>query len=206
MPDASDFSSVVLVASLGGMDAFGEVLGGLPPWFPLPVVVVQHRGRSGRPDPLATVLARRTGLPVRVAEDGAPALLNGVTVVPGATMATVDTFGQWRLRPAPRSSVGDGVLESLAEQGPAVAVVLTGYQADGSRGCRAVKMRGGRVLVQDPSTARASGMPAAAITTGCVDFVLPLHRISTALLALTTAPGAADLLSVPLPPWARLTS
>ncbi len=31
---------------------------------------------------------------------------------------------------------------------------------------------GGRVLVQDPATAEAPGMPNAALATGCVDFVL----------------------------------
>jgi two-component system chemotaxis response regulator CheB len=49
-------------------------------------------------------------------------------------------------------------------------------------------------------------MPANAIATGCADFVLPPDRLTSALLALTTAPGAAELLAVPLPPWARLSS
>ena len=46
-------------------------------------------------------------------------------------------------------------------------------------------------------------MPTHAVATGC-DFVLPLSRIPTALLALSTAPGGADLLTVALPSWARL--
>jgi two-component system chemotaxis response regulator CheB len=49
-------------------------------------------------------------------------------------------------------------------------------------------------------------MPANAIATGCADFVLPVERIASALVALTTGPGAAELLTVPLPPWARLSS
>ena len=48
----------------------------------------------------------------------------------------------------------------------------------------------------DPDTARAASMPASAIATGCVDFVLPLDRIAPALTALTMAPGAADLFTV----------
>lgn len=75
---------------------------------------------------------------------------------------------------------------------------------DGTRGVRAIKRNGGRVLVQDPSTARAASMPSSAIATGCVDFVLPLARIGPALIALTMAPGGADLLAVPTPSWARL--
>jgi two-component system, chemotaxis family, protein-glutamate methylesterase/glutaminase len=203
----SDFSSVVLVASLGGMDALSTVLAGLPAWFPVPVVVLQHRPQTFGPDTLAAVFARRTGLAVRVAENGAMARQTGVTVVPGATTATIDESGLWQLRrTSPGSRPGDALLISAADWGPTIAVILTGYQADGSQGCRVVKTRGGRVLIQDPTGARAPSMPASAIATGCADFVLPLHRIPTALLALTTAPGAADLLTVPLPPWARLSS
>jgi two-component system chemotaxis response regulator CheB len=47
-------------------------------------------------------------------------------------------------------------------------------------------------------------MPSAAIATGCVDFVLSPERLAAALVALVMAPGGADLLSVPVPPWARL--
>jgi two-component system chemotaxis response regulator CheB len=47
-------------------------------------------------------------------------------------------------------------------------------------------------------------MPSNAVATGCADFVLPLERLSTALVTLAVAPGAADLQTFPLPPWARL--
>jgi hypothetical protein len=67
--------------------------------------------------------------------------------------------------------------------------VLTGLLRDGAQRIRAIKRRGGRVLVQDPTAARAAGMPSAIIATGCVDFVLPLDRIAPALVALTIAPG-----------------
>jgi two-component system, chemotaxis family, protein-glutamate methylesterase/glutaminase len=69
---------------------------------------------------------------------------------------------------------------------------------------RVVKQHGGRVLVQDPAAARAASMPSHAISTGCVDFVLPLERIASALVTLTMAPGGAELLSVPVAPWAQL--
>ncbi|BCO47366.1 hypothetical protein MINTM002_30400 [Mycobacterium intracellulare] len=105
---------------------------------------------------------------------------------------------------ASKASVGDAVLTSSAALVPTVAVILTGRLADGANGCRAVKRNGGRVLVQDPATAEASSMPAHAIATGCVDFVLPPDRLAAAVLALTTAPGGAELLTVPVPPWACL--
>jgi two-component system chemotaxis response regulator CheB len=49
-------------------------------------------------------------------------------------------------------------------------------------------------------------MPVSAIATGCIDFVLPPHRIAAALIALTMAPGGASLLTVPSPHWAALST
>jgi two-component system chemotaxis response regulator CheB len=44
-------------------------------------------------------------------------------------------------------------------------------------GIRAVKARGGTVIVEDPATAEFSGMPKAAIETGAADFVLTIEEI-----------------------------
>ncbi|WP_301150327.1 chemotaxis protein CheB [Mycobacterium simiae] len=200
------FGWVILVASLGGISALTAVLKGLPSDFAVPVVVAQHR----RPTPhtgdvLVEIFNRRTGLPVRMAEPGEPASQPGVTVVPAGTIATLDADGAWSLTTQPsNSNVGNAILASAAAQAPTIAVILTGLLSDGAEGCRAVKRHGGRVLVQDPSTAEAASMPAHAIATGCVDFVLPLERLAATVLALTAAPGGADLLSLSTPPWAHL--
>jgi CheB methylesterase len=82
------------------------------------------------------------------------------------------------------------------------AVVLD----DTAAGVRDLKRHGGRTIVEDPATALAAGMPSAALATGCVDMVMPLARIPHALIALTTAPGAADLSRVPPAPWANLAT
>ena len=79
-----------------------------------------------------------------------------------------------------------------------------GMLHDGAEGVRAVKRYGGRVIAQDPATACAPGMPAAAIATGCTDFVLSPERIPYALITLAMAPGGAELFSVPLPHWAKI--
>jgi two-component system, chemotaxis family, protein-glutamate methylesterase/glutaminase len=203
-----EFGRVVLVASLGGIPVITTVLAGLPANYGVPGVVVQHRRRiSNAEDPLTAILTNRTCLPTRIAEAGCPVDQLGVTVVPAQTTATIDDSGNWVLDDSPEDlAPGDALLISSAHTTPTVAVVLTGSLADGANGCRAVKRHGGRVLAQDPDTARASSMPANAIATGCADFVLPPDRLASALLALTTAPGAAELLTVPLPPWARLSS
>jgi two-component system chemotaxis response regulator CheB len=77
-----------------------------------------------------------------------------------------------------------------------VAVVLSGALDGGARGIQAVKVNGGRVLVQDPLSAAAQSMPRAALATGCADFALPPESLGDALVALCAAPGAADLFRV----------
>lgn len=198
---------VTLLASFGGLAAFTAVLRALPATFPARVVVVQQGVRDERSERLAQVLAAVTALPVETARTGnrlepGP----GVTVVPSGWSATVGPDRTLTLSEIEPSHAGDILLTDLAPVlGPAaIAVVLSGRLSDGARGVRMIKRHGGRVLVQDPATARADGMPSYAIATGCVDFVLPLERIPQALVTLTMAPGGAALLTVPLPAWARL--
>ena len=207
----SPFEVVALVASLGGLAAVSRILAGLPAQFPAHVLVVQH-GRPGQDQTVLTRLFERlTPLPVRTAHHCSRLDRPGITVVPAGHLATVDATRRIDLTPADAANHwhgGDALLTSIAgAYGPrAIAVVLTGMLHDGAAGARVVKRHGGRVLVQDPITARAGSMPASAIATGCVDFVLPLDRIGTALTALTMAPGGAELFTVPLAPWAKLHS
>ena len=56
--------------------------------------------------------------------------------------------------------------------------------SDASDGVQSVKAHGGLVIAQDPSSAEHAGMPAAAVLSGAVDFVLPLEQIGPALDAI----------------------
>lgn len=201
-----DRGPVVLIGSLGGLEAVCTVLGDLPETFTRPIVVLLHRLRRSRPDMLAPLLQRYTTLPVRLATPDMCLTGPGVTVIPRGKTATFSTGYRLVLEDTDRVGGGDVLLSSAATVGgrDVLGVVLTGMLRDGARGVREVKRHGGRVLVEDPDTARASGMPSAAIATGCIDFVLPLRRIAAGIIALTMAPGAADLLAVPTPPWASL--
>jgi two-component system chemotaxis response regulator CheB len=207
-PVRGPFQLIVLVGSLGGLAAVSTILTTLPGEFPVPLLVVQHGPRSTDPHRLTRLLDNVTCLPVRTARPGLDIDAPGVTVIPGGVTATVDEAHRVCLIDGDGLAAGDSLLRSVAAAvGPAaIGVVLTGMLRDGAQGVRAIKRHGGRVLVQDPATARASGMPSSAIATGCVDLVLPIYRIAPALIALTMAPGAADLLIVPTPPWADLSA
>jgi two-component system chemotaxis response regulator CheB len=77
-----------------------------------------------------------------------------------------------------------------------LGVVLSGGLFDGAAGAEAIRRAGGVVLVQDPESCVATGMPLAAIRRGRVRLVLPPASIGHAVTSLTMVPGADALLGV----------
>jgi two-component system, chemotaxis family, protein-glutamate methylesterase/glutaminase len=203
------FQFVVVVASVGGLPVLNTLVSGLPSTFPVPLLVVWHRPHREQ-DMLAALLQRHASLPVRTGTPGLAMGGPGITVIPGGTSATLTGGRQLALDPATgrHRAAGDALLASAAEAarpGHAIGVIVSGALHDGAEGIRSIKRFGGRVLAQDPATAHTASMPSSAIATGCVDFVLPPHRLPTALIALAMAPGGASLLAVPAPHWAALS-
>ena len=78
----------------------------------------------------------------------------------------------------------DVMLESCAAiyRERMIAVILTGMGNDGSRGVRSVHEQGGFLIAESDETAVVYGMPREAVTTGLVDRVVPLHRVSREIL------------------------
>jgi chemotaxis response regulator CheB len=68
----------------------------------------------------------------------------------------------------------------------AVGIILSGYDGDGTVGCKHIKANGGKTFAQDMS-AEISHMPLSAQAAGCVDFVLPLNKIPAKLKSLAAA-------------------
>jgi two-component system chemotaxis response regulator CheB len=195
---------VCLTASLGGVKGYVELLARLPAHFPAAVVLVQHR-QAAEPDRFTAMLGLRSPLPVVTAVSGEGLRPGVVHVVPGGHTAVFDPDGRIRLTPMCGHRLADAMFASAAAVfGPRViAGVLSGRLDDGAAGVRRVKGAGGRVLAQDEASCQAYGMPAAAIATGCVDYVLPTPVLADAITALVMAPGAAAMMRVALPPWAQ---
>ena len=177
---------IVVGASAGGLRALEMLLGGLPRGFPVPIVAVQHRAR-GSSDAYAEVIGRGTALPVREVQDDDPLRGPGVYIAPpdyhvliepGRLCLSVDEPVSYS-----RPSI-DVLFESAADVygSRVLAVLLTGANADGSKGMARVKQAGGVAIVQDPHTAESPEMPAAAIARAPVDCVLPLEDIAAEIL------------------------
>ncbi|GIH96642.1 chemotaxis protein CheB [Planobispora siamensis] len=200
------FDMVCLTASLGGVFAYGRLMSALPVSFPAAIVLVQHRSAE-LPDNFPTVLGRHSALPVVTLADGQLPAAGAVHVVPAGHEATFGPDGTVTLRPKKGHRLADAMFASAAALygSRLIAGVLSGRLDDGAAGVRHVKGAGGRVLAQHESTCQthAYQMPASAIATGCVDFVLPLPVLADAITALVMTPGAASMMRTALPSWAQ---
>lgn len=192
----SPYEVVVMAASAGGLRALQTVLNALPHNFSAAVMVVQHV-QPDHPSLLAHILSQHTTLQVKTAEQDEPILPGVVYIAPPDWHLEVALRGRCTLTQTPRVHFSRPSAERLFETAAqhyghaVIGVVLTGTGSDGSIGVSAIKSHGGGVLVQSPADAEYAGMPAAAIHTGCVDYVLPLQDIATKLTQLVMS-GAPD--------------
>ncbi|MEF3115975.1 chemotaxis protein CheB [Streptomyces chrestomyceticus] len=186
---ADHYEVVALASSAGGIKALTAVLGSLGPDLAVPVLVVQHLDPRHRTI-IAEVIARRTALRVKLAEAEERARPGTVYIAPpdrhllvgpGGTLTLSGSELVHFLRPS-----ADLLFESVAGAygAQAIGCVLTGTGSDGAMGVDAVKSRGGTVIAEDPRTAEFKGMPEAAVSTGSVDFVLPLEEIAAVIRGL----------------------
>ncbi|HVX40906.1 MAG TPA: chemotaxis protein CheB [Gemmatimonadaceae bacterium] len=185
------YEIVVIGTSWGGLSALRELIGGLPPEFALPLIIVQHRHRESD-HLLPTLLQDRTRLPVCDVEDKAPIERRNVYVAPPDYHLLVEDgyFSLSTDEPVrfSRPSI-DVTFESAADAyGPrAVGVVLTGANADGAAGLERIHERGGLAFVQQPETAESPTMPAAAVRAVPLARVLTIAEIAKALASLPVA-------------------
>jgi len=186
-------------ASAGGLEVFQLLLADLPADSGLAIVFVSHLDPKHH-SMLAEILAQATAMPVSEAAEGMPVEANHVYVMP----ANADlTIAHGVLRLAPRTQTPgfhmpiDRFLRSLAEEcrSGAIGVVLSGTGSDGSAGLEAVKAAGGVTFAQDRASAKFAAMPQAAVSTGCVDFVLPPKCIAAELARIGRHPYMANAVS-----------
>lgn len=189
---------IVIAASAGGLKAMIDVLAPLPPEFPAAIAIVQHRG-AGDPQTLIDLLARRTRLRVRHAEDGMILEAGTVYVCPPAMHMTIEH--SVRLIDGPRLGFvkpsADLMFSSVSRAygDRAIGVVLSGSGADAAIGSMAIARAGGTVIAQDDRTCEFADMPKAATRVGSVELVLTPGEIAYELQRLVegrSASGGAE--------------
>ncbi len=183
------FPIVGIGASAGGLAAFEAFFASMPADTEsgMAFVLVQHLD-PGHKSMLTELVRRYTKMHVFEVTDGMEVEPNCTYIIPpNKDMALLR--GRLHLM-EPASPRGlrlpiDFFFRSLAQDRGerAICIVLSGTGTDGTLGLRAVKEVGGMAMAQAPTTAGYNGMPASAIATGQVDYILPPGEMPAQLIA-----------------------
>ena len=181
--------AVIIGASAGALEALSAILPDLPADFSCPVYVIVHVPPQNR-SVLAEIFSAKCRLPAIEVSDKEPVAAGAIYFAPPNYHMLIEDEGHVALSSDPevlfsRPSIDVGFESAADVWGDALtAIILTGASHDGARGLRAVAAAGGVTIVQDPETAYASTMPAAAIASCPCTQVMSLSEISAYLRAV----------------------
>jgi len=174
--------------SAGALNAYKALLEAMPPKTGMAFVIISHMNPTAVSQ-LAKILSRYTKMNVIVAAMAMPIYANNVYIIPSDSDLTIEKNKFKVVTPrSQRNRQIDIFFISLAEAmgERAVGIVLSGYDGDGTEGCKHIKAHGGKTFAQDMS-AEVDSMPLSAQASGCVDFVIPIENIPDKLKSLAAA-------------------
>jgi len=189
-PPGFRLEAIVIGASAGAIEALRVLLPPLSIGLHVPAIIVVHVPPR-RASLLPEVFGRLCAVPVVEPIDKQPVAAGTIWFAPADYHLLIEpghTFALSVDAPVKFSRPAIDVLfnSAAAAYGPGLAaVILSGASEDGASGARAVREAGGYVLVQDPSSAFAATMPAAAIAAAHPQFVGQVEEIAAMLQAFS---------------------
>jgi two-component system CheB/CheR fusion protein len=185
--DATEPAAVVgLGASAGGVAVLQQFFSDMDPESGLAFVVVMHLSPEHESN-LAAVIAQKTRMPVMQVNEPVKVKPNHIYVIPPNYQLTFEESTLQLVAPqqAPGRRVTiDLFLRTLAQAygQRAVGMILSGGDSDGAIGLKHIRAQGGVTIAQDPTEAEHTSMPTTAISTGMVDWVLPVAEMAPKLM------------------------
>jgi chemotaxis response regulator CheB len=182
-----DFPIVCVGGSAGGLDAYIRLLRHLPNDMGVAVVIVNHLRTVATQ--LPDILPRFTEIPVSLITDGMPVTRDQVFIIPEKRDLHVRE-GAFLLKPISKPRGWPDVitvcLVSLTRHWPGqlIAVIVSGYDGDGAAALCGIRDVGGITIAQELDTANVPDMPASAIASGCVDFILSPEAIARKIVEI----------------------
>jgi two-component system chemotaxis response regulator CheB len=180
------YRAVVVGVSAGGFRALSAVLPCLDRALPVPVFIVQHMSPFSD-SYLVEHLRHICQLEVKLAEDKEPPRPAVIYLAPPDYHLLVEADYSLALSQEDRVNYSrpsiDVLFESAAEVylDTLIGVIMTGANADGSKGLMKIKSYGGLTVVQAPETAEVDTMPMSAIDSVDVDYIMPLDKLGVFL-------------------------
>ncbi len=171
-------NTVIIGGSAGSFKIISDIVYKLQPGFNFPILICMHRNRMAT-DNLIEVLDKGKSVEVLEAVDSQYILPGKVYIAPANRHLLISRDNRFILSLDPpvnysRPSI-DISMKSAAKQfgEKLTGILLTGANADGTEGLKAIRDAGGICIVQDPEDAEIPYMPRAA-----VDSFVPTHIMS----------------------------
>jgi two-component system, chemotaxis family, protein-glutamate methylesterase/glutaminase len=174
---------VVIGGSAGSLQALFAILDNLDPHFNIPIVIVLHRVTSNDTG-LQDLLSVKTQLTVLEIEEKEMINEGHVYLCPADYHVLIEPDGSFSLDASEKVNFSrpsiDVVFSAAAEvfESGTIAILLSGANADGTRGLMTVKEKKGVVIVQDPADAQVPFMPEHALRQLMPDHTLPAVGIA----------------------------
>src|SRR5476649_950779 len=187
---AKDFPVVCVGGSAGGLDAYTRLLRHLPADMGVGIVIVNHLRTVSTL--LHEILPHYTKMPVELITERLLIQPNRVFIIQERRDLHV-LDGEFHLKPISKPRGWPDVitvfLRSLTKHwdGKIIAVIVSGYDGDGAAALCGIREVGGTTIAQKLETAGQPDMPASAIASGCIDFILSPEDIAAQIVRIARA-------------------
>lgn len=184
------FPVVCVGGSAGGLDAYIRLLKHLPADMGVAIVIVNHVRTVATQ--LHKILPNYTAMPVELITEKLLIQPDHVFIIPEQRDLHVRN-GEFRLEPISKPRGWPDVitifLRSLTQDwdGKLIAVIVSGYDGDGAAALCGIREVGGTTIAQKLDTAAQPDMPASAIASGCIDFILDPEDIAAQIVRIARA-------------------
>ncbi len=178
---STPFPIVGIGASAGGLEALEQFLRQVPEGSGISFVIVQHLDPTHK-GIMPELLQRVTKMEVFQVRDRMKVQPNSVYVIPPNRDMTIMHGALFLFELTATRGLRlpiDYFLRSLADdrQEQSIGGILSDMGSDGTMGLRAIKEKGGLVLVQEPASAKFDSMPNSAIAAGVADIIAPAEEL-----------------------------
>jgi two-component system, chemotaxis family, protein-glutamate methylesterase/glutaminase len=183
---------VVIGGSSGSLQVIFHVLSHLPLHYPVPILLVIHRGNSADSF-LLDLLILKSNLPVREVEEKEKIRQSQIYLAPADYHVLIETDKTFSLDYSEklnfsRPSIDASFISAASAYGKHLTgILLSGANEDGAEGLRAIKERGGYTIIQDPEDAAVNYMPRKASQKSKIDESLTTEEITSYLISLMPA-------------------
>lgn len=169
--------ALIIGGSAGSLEVLLKILPSLELTISFPIVIVIHR-KHGADSLLPDLLASRTKLRVKEADEKEPLLAGTIYVAPSDYHLLVEQDHTFSMDYSEKVNFSrpaiDVTFQTAAEVygKNLVVVLLSGSNADGTNGMLSVKEWGGTTVIQNPGSAQVPYMPQQAANKVHIDHIL----------------------------------